>query len=308
MLKPLEYFKILKNAGSEFISDNAIKLCSSLAFYTVFAIGPFLLVIISVAGLFFEKQTITLKIYDEISSLIGQQGAQQVLKIIQNMQEQNTASKYTIIGSIVLVIGASGVFAEIQDSINYIFSIKPKPKRGWLEYLRNRFLSFSLVMGLGFLLIVSLFVNTTVDVLTARLLMYYTGATLVVFKTLNVVLLYVVISGLFAVIYKVLPDALIKWKDAFVGAGFTGALFLLGKFLIGVYLGNSNLGIIYGTAASFIIILSWVYYSSVILYFGAEFTKEYALKIGGGIEPYRNAVFIIKKEAKELPNSSGTEA
>ena len=112
---------------------------------------------------------------------------------------------------------------------------------------------------------------------------------------------------MFAVIYKVLPDALIKWKDAFVGASFTGGLFIIGKFLIGYYLGNSNLGVIYGTAASFIIILSWVYYSAVILYFGAEFTKEYALKKGGGIEPYRNAVFIIKKEAKELPNSSGSE-
>jgi len=307
MVKPLQYLNVLKNSVSAFISDNAIKLCSSLAFYTIFAIGPFLLVIISIAGLFFEKQTITLKIYYQIRNLIGEDGAQQVLKIIQNIQLQNSATKYTIIGIVILIIGATGLFTEIQDSINYIFCIRSKPKRGWLQYLRNRVLSFSLVIGLGFLLMVSLVVNTLADLLTRQLLMFYNGVTLIFFKTLNFILLYILISSLFAVIYKVLPDAIIKWKDALIGAGFTGVLFIIGKFLIGYYIGNSSMVLVYGPTASLIIILSWVYYSAIILYFGAEFTKEYALKIGGGIEPKKTAVFIIKSGVIELPDSSGMQ-
>ena len=193
----------------------------------------------------------------------------------------------------------------MQNSINFIWSIRAKPKKGWLKYLKNRLLSFSLIIGIGFLLIVSSLINTLTDAFTDKLREMFVDAAVIIFQVFNILLLYVIISFLFAVIYKVLPDARIKWKDAFTGAGFTGVLFILGKFLIGVYLGNSNLGNTYGAAASVIIILSWVYYTSIILYFGAEFTKVYALNKGGGIEPYDTAVFIIKREVKELPGSSG---
>ena len=302
-----EYLNMMKKSFMEFADDNVIKLSASLAYYTVFAIGPLLLVIISLTGLFFERETVTGNIYWQIRSLIGEDGARQVLSIIENMQQQNSAAKFSIIGIIILLFGATTVFADIQDSINYIWSIRAKPKKSWLKFLKNRLLSFSLIVGIGFLLIVSLLINTLTDALTGRLMEMFQNTAVVFFQAFNVLLLYAIISFLFAVIYKVLPDAKIRWKDAFVGATFTGVLFLLGKFLIGLYLGNSELGNTYGAAASVIIILSWVYYTSIILYFGAEFTKVYALMKGGGIEPYETAVFIIKREAKELPGSSGTE-
>jgi len=213
------------------------------------------------------------------------------------------------IGVVILMVGATGVFVELQDSINFIWSVKAKPKKGWLRFLRNRLLSFSLIIGIGFLLLVSLALNAALDLLSNKLLQYFKES-VYLFYILNNAIIIIVISSLFAVVFKVLPDARIRWKDAFVGALFTTALFLLGKFGISYYVSHSNLGITYGAAASIIVILTWaasiiviltwVYYSSLILYFGAEFTKSYALK-SGGIQPNETAVYIIKRESKEAP-------
>lgn len=295
------YFRLLKHAVKEFSADNVVKLSASLAYYTVFSIGPLLLVVISFTGLFFEPEAVTGKLRMQIQSLVGAQGTEQLMQILQNLQHQNDAAKFSIIGIIVLIFGATGVFADIQDSINYIWSIRAKPKKGWLKFITDRLLSFSLVVGIGFLFIVTLMVNTLADALTERLQRLFTSSFVVLFQVINLGVLFLIVSCLFAVIYKVLPDAKIRWKDAFVGAFFTALLFLIGKFIIGYYLGNSAIGNTYGAAASIIVILSWVYYTSIILYFGAEFTKVYALDCGGGIEPYHTAVFIVKQEAKEMP-------
>lgn len=292
---------MLKQAVAEFSADNVIKLSASLAYYTVFSIGPLLLVIISLTGLFFEQQAVTGKLYTQMQGLVGTEGATQLLNIIQSLREQNAAAKFSIIGIVLLIFGATSVFADIQDSINFIWSVKAKPKRGWLKFLTNRLLSFSLILGIGFLLIVTLIVNTLTDALTDRLRNMFAETGVVMFQVINMAILFLIISCLFAVIYKVLPDAKIRWKDSFVGAFFTGFLFLIGKFGIGYYLGNSDIASTYGAAASIIVILSWVYYTSIILYFGAEFTKVYALNYGGGIAPYDTAVFVIKQEAKEMP-------
>ncbi len=296
------YFQILKTTVMEFSADNATKLSASLAYYTVFSIGPLLLVLISITGLFFEKEKITSQVAHQLQTLLGKQGADFIITLIQNMQQQqSSAATFSIIGFAVLIFGASGVFVEIQTSINYIWSIKAKPKKSWLKFLTDRLLSFSLIIGMGFLLIVSLFVNTLTDLMTERLQLFLGSENVIMLKVVNLVLLFVVTSFLFGVIYKVLPDATVKWKDALTGACFTGALFLVGKFLIGYYLGNSKVGTTYGAAASVIILLSWVYYSSIILYFGAEFTKVYSLAKGRGIQPYKTAVYIVKRESKELP-------
>jgi membrane protein len=191
----------------------------------------------------------------------------------------------------------------MQDSINYIWSVKAKPKKGWLKYIINRLLSFLLVLALGFLLIISLIASTLLTVLQNKLTAHFPNYTVYLLNTINLALLLISITGLFMVIYKVLPDAVISWRDALVGALFTSLLFMIGRYLIGLYLGSSKLDVTYGTAASIIIILSWVYYTSIILYFGAEFTKAFALETGHGIKTKSTAVFIVKQEAKEIPQS-----
>lgn len=295
------YFELLKSAATEFGADNATKLAASLAYYTVFSIGPLLLVIISLTGLFVDPDKITVEIGAQLHDFLGNEGATFILGVINNMKHQGNATVFSIIGFVVLLFGASGIFIEIQSSINYIWSIRAKPKKGWLKFITNRLLSFSLIIGLGFLLMVTLFVNTIVDMLTTRLLDYVGGNNVFMIKSVNLIFLFLVISFLFAVVYKVLPDAYISWRDALVGSFFTAFLFLAGKFVIGLYLSHSNVGSAYGAAASVIVLLTWIYYSSMILYFGAEFTKVYTIKIGKSIKPYDTAVYIVKREAREVP-------
>lgn len=295
-----KFFNILKGTASAFNEDNCIKLSASLSYYTIFSIGPLLIIIISLSAMFYGREAVQGRLYGQISGLIGSDAALQIQEIIKKSQHANKSFIGTVIGTVVLVIGATGIFTEIQDSINYIWSLRAKPKRGIIKFFINRLLSFSLIVSLGFLLLVSLVVSALLGLLSDRLTQYFPDTTVYIFYVLNLVIIFVIISVLFAIIFKVLPDGKIKWKDAFIGAGFTAILFMIGKAGIGYYLGKSNLGATYGTAASVIIILTWVYYTSIILYFGAEFTKVHALEYGGGIVPDETAVFIIKREAKEI--------
>ncbi len=294
------YFNLLKDTASAFSQDNCVKLSASLSYYTIFSIGPLLVIIISLSALFLGRDAVQGKLYGQISGLIGSDAALQVQEIIKNSQHKNSGILGTIIGTVILIIGATGIFTEIQDSINFIWSLRAKPKRGLIKLLINRLLSFSLIVSLGFLLLVSLVVSALLDVLSERLTRLFAETTVYIFYVLNFAIIFAIITVLFGIIFKVLPDGRIKWKDALVGASFTAILFIIGKAGISYYLGRSNLGATYGTAASVIIILTWVYYTSIILYFGAEFTKVYALEFGGGIVPNDTAVFIIKREAKEI--------
>lgn len=303
----LAFWRILKKAAVEFFSDNGIKLSASLSYYTIFSIGPVLIIIISLAGIFFGKEAVQGKIYHQINGLVGNSAALQIQEIIQNIEKSQLSASGAVIGFIVLIIGATGVFTEIQDSINYIWAIKAKPKRGLLHVLVNRLISFSLIISFGFILLVSLIVNAFVDLMQDRLKNFFDTASVYIFQAINYVVLYIIISSLFAIIFKVLPDAKIRWKDAFVGAAFTAILFLVGKFLIGYYLSHSSIGVTYGAAASIVLLLLWVYYTSIILYFGAEFTKVYTIDHGGGIQPDKAAVFIIKQESKELNSRKSPE-
>lgn len=303
MKKVKAFWKVFKNASLGFINDNAFKLSASLSYYTVFALAPLLIIIISLTGIFFGKDAMQDRIYMQLKGLIGSEAALQVQEIIQNIHQTHSTTAGAVIGIIILFIGATGVFTEMQDSINYIWSVKAKPKRSWVKYLANRLLSFSLILGMAFLLLVSLIVNALLNLLSDSLMRLVPQYTVQLFFVVNTFIILFVISGLFAVIFKVLPDAIIEWRDAIMGSVFTALLFLLGKFLINYYIGKANLGITYGAAASIVIILVWVYYSALILFFGAEFTKMYALSHGEGIRPKETAVFIIKKEAKEISMS-----
>lgn len=296
-------WKALKNAAIGFVDDNAFKLSAALSYYTIFALGPLLIIIISLAGIFFGKEAVQGRIYGQLTGLVGSSSALQIQDIIINIQSTQSTTTGAIIGGAILFIGATGVFTEMQDSINFIWSVKAKPKKSWLKFLINRLLSFSLIVGMGFILLVSLIASALLTLLSDRLMRLLPNYTVAVFHVIDTAIILIVISALFAVIFKLLPDAIIAWKDALMGAMLTAVLFLTGKFLIGYYIGRSNLGVTYGTAASIIILLTWVYYSAIILYFGAEFTKMYALQTGSGIKPKQTAVFIIKKESKEVPSS-----
>ncbi len=290
---------VFKKTFTEFFADRAIKLSASLSYYTIFSLGPMLLIIISLVGIFFGKEAVAGEIHTQIEGLVGNAAALQIQDIIGNIEESQMGRQGAVIGFIILFVGATGVFTEMQDSINFIWSIRTKPKTGILKVLLDRVMSFSLIISFGFILMVSLGIHAVVDLMYGKLKHYFSEVTVVAFQVLNYVILFAIITCLFAIIFKILPDAKIRWKDAFVGAIFTAILFLVGKSLIGLYLGNSNIGVTYGTAASVIIILLWVYYTSTILYFGAEFTKVYTMEIGGGIVPKKTAVFIVKKEVEE---------
>jgi len=267
--------------------------------------GPALLIIISLTGLFFGREAVQGRIFDQIKSLTGPSAARQIEDVIQSIELSDKGSVGFIIGTIILIIGATGVFAEMQDSINHIWSVKAKPKKGWLKFLINRLISFSMIISMGFIFLVSLVVNSALDVISQRLFDLFPDVIVAVAYVINFVLTYVVICSIFALIFKLLPDAWVRWRDAWSGAFFTGLLFMGGKFLISFYIARSAIATTYGAATSIIVLLSWVYYSSIILFFGATFTRYYAIIAGRGIRLKKTAVFVVKTESKELPSVTG---
>ena len=265
--------EVWKNSFVAMGEDKITKMSGSLAYYTVFSMAPLLVMIISLCGIFLGREAVEGKIVAQLSGFVGVDTAMQLQQIIKNASLAGKSTMAAIIGGITLLIGATSVFAEIQDSINTIWGLKPKPKRGWLKMIQNRLLSFSVIISLGFLLLVSLGVTAIIDGFSERLRSHFPDVTVVVFYILNIIITLVVITLIFGVIFKVLPDAKIKWKDVLAGAVATSLLFMLGKFGISFYISKSNVGSTYGTAGSLVVLLLWVYYSSIILYLGAEFTK-----------------------------------
>jgi len=291
-----DFWSILKNTFNGFLEDRALKLSAALSYYTIFSLAPLLLLMISLAGVFFGRDAIQGHVFGEINGLIGNEAAAQIQDIIKNMELSGKTNMAVIIGAVTLIIGATSVFGEIQDSINLIWKVKAKPKRGWVKLLKDRLLSSSLIVGLGFLLIVSLMINGALVALSGLIKNYFPEITVLLFNAINIFISFAVITLLFGVIFKVLPDAKIAWKDVRMGAFFTACLFMLGRFLIGIYIETTSTGSAYGAAGSLIIILVWVYYTAAILYFGAEFTKVYAEHIGAKIEPADYAVYIEQHE------------
>jgi membrane protein len=278
------FWQLLKEAGGGFVKDKVPKLSASLSYYTMFALGPVLLIVIFLAKLFYGEDAINGVLFGQLRHLIGDIAAIQIQTLIQNAAI--TGSTFTtIISFITLFIGATSVFSEIQDSINTIWRLKIKDNASWKVTVKQRLISFSLVIGLGFLLLVSLILNSLIELLMDVLEKRIPGITVVAFYIANLVITLFIISSLFAIIFKVLPDAIIRWRDVAVGAIFTAILFMLGKFGITFYIGRSNVGSTYGAAGSLVVLLLWVYYSSMILYFGAEFTKAYAVRFGDEIRP-----------------------
>jgi membrane protein len=282
--------QVFKDTFSGFSDHNVTKLSGSLAYYTVFSMAPLLVVIISLCGIFLGQEAAEGQIYQQLSGFMGKETALQLQEIVKKAAIGNKGNIAFIIGIITLLVGATTVFADIQDSINTIWGIKPKPKRGWLKLLQNRFLSFSVIISLGFLLLVSLALTSVLDGFSKQLEARFSDVSVIVFYIINQVVTLLVISLIFGVIFKVLPDALIKWRDIILGSVVTAILFMIGKFGISIYIGQSDVGSTYGAAGSLVILLLWTYYSSIILYLGAEFTKAYAIRYGSEIRPSHYAV------------------
>jgi len=293
-------WKLLKQSITDFSNDRAIKLSAALAYYTIFSLPGLIIIIIWVSDLFYGKEAVEGSIYGQIAGFVGKDAALQVQEIIRNASLSNESGFATVVGLVTLIIGATSVFGEIQDSINLIWHLKAKPRkgRGWLKLIINRLLSFSVVVSLGFLLLVSLILNGMMDVLIGRLTQLFPETQVILAYIVNVLLTFGITAFLFGLIFKVLPDARIRWRHVRAGAFTTAALFMIGKFLIGLYLGQSKMSSAYGAAGSVIIILLWVYYSAIILYFGAAFTRVYAISQGSHIYPNNYAVWIEQVEVE----------
>lgn len=296
-------WQVIKRSFGGFSDHKVTKLSGSLAYYTVFSMAPLLVVVIALCGVFLEKEAAQGEIYAQLKGFLGTETAAQLQELIEKAAIGDKGIIASIIGGVTLLVGATSIFADIQDSINTIWGIKPKPKRGWLKLLQNRFLSFSVIVSLGFLLLVSLMVSTVLDGFSERLEARFADVSVMVFTVINLIVTFLVVSLIFGVIFKVLPDAKIRWRDVASGAMVTAVLFMLGKFAISFYIGQSDVGSTYGAAGSLVILLLWAYYSSIILYFGAEFTKAYAMEYGAEIHPAPYAVTLKEVEVEEGNNS-----
>lgn len=298
------HFQILKNTVIGFMNEPSLKYSASLAYYTVFSVGPILVLMISLAGIFLGEEAIEGKVFTELRGLIGTSVAKQVQDIIKNLSLSGKSNIALTISVITLLLGATTVFGDIQNSINSIWHVRPKVKKGWLKIVKDRLLSSSLVIGLGFLLVVTLVVNGIVIALTERLQLFFPDTSVQLFNIINFLLSFGIIFLMFCIVFKVLPDVNIKWRTVRSGALFTAVLFIIGHLLIGLYIGNSGTESTYGAASAIVLILLWVYYTSAILYFGAVYTREYAIHKGTPIEPSEFAVYVeikeIEKEVEEV--------
>lgn len=289
-------YTILKESIQGFIDDNAVKLSASLSYYTIFSLPPLLIIVIYFFGIFFGEEAVRGEIFWQINGWVGKQTAIYIQEIIIHVKLSKNNNLAAIVGVIIFVIGASGVFHEMQSSIDSILGLKAKPKNGFLKFVKKRLVSFSMIGSFIFLLLVCLIINTIVDIINKNLISLLPQITRF-FYLINMSIVFVVIMLLFAVIFKLLPDGKIKWKYIIAGAFCSTFLFMIGKFAISAYIGISNIASIYGAAGSVIIILIWVYYTAMILYFGAEIVKAYANYNHSPITPND---FSVKIETGEI--------
>lgn len=291
-----EFWYIIKNASTNFIANTDIKFSAALSYYTIFSLAPMLLLALTIGGFVFGKDAVQGHLFEQINGLVGDEASIQIQNMLAKISLNKDSFIATIIGFVTFIIGATSIFGEIQSTINRIWGIKTKPSKGFLFLLVNRLLSFAMVVTIGFLLMVSLMASAIIDVLSSKLIYILPDISVFLMTVLSNVISLGIVSVLFMLIFKFLPDAKIRLKDAFVGAVFTSFLFLLGKYLIGLYLSNMANASVFGAAGSMIILLLWVYYSSILLYFGAEFTRSYAIAIGQGIMPNKFSILVEYKE------------
>jgi len=288
---------LLRATMSDWYEDRAQRIGAALAYYTIFALAPGLVIVMALAGLMLGPGAES-QIIEQIRELIGKQGAAAIEATIRSARNETLGATGTALALIPLVFGLWGVFGELQDGLNTIWGVTPKPGRRIRDILKERFWSFAMVVGIGFVLLVSLVLSAWLAAVGT-----YVGSLLPApatgLEALNFVISFVVITGSFALIFKLLPDVKIAWRDVWLGAAVTSLFFTVGKFLIGLYLGKSAVASAYGAAGSLVIIVVWVYYSAQILLFGAEFTKVWTKRRGSGFVPDQTAVPVTQEARAE---------
>ncbi len=291
-------FGLLRQTFQEWMQDNAPQLGAALAYYTVFSLAPLILVLLAIVGVIFRNDPAGAwdKITEQMSYFLDQSAVQVVQNIAQQASQPGKSTVATIIGVALALFGASGVFGQLQDALNTIWGVKAKPGRGIWGFLRNRFLSFAMVGGVLFLLLVSLAIEGLLKAFSQPVQSALPGG-IVVAMAAYLIFDFAVVVLLFAMIFKFLPDVKIQWRDVWIGAVMTAIFFGIGKWLLGLYLGSGAASSAYGAASSLITLLLWVYYSSQIVLFGAEFTQVYAARSGRAFEP---AEYAVRIETKEL--------
>jgi membrane protein len=287
-------FDLLKQAGWDWFDDQAPTLGAAVAYYTVFSLAPLFIIAVAIAGLIFGREAAQGQIFEQLRVLIGQTSAAAVEDVVESADSKPVTGVFaTIVGFLALIIGASGVFAQLQASLNAIWRVEPKPGRGLWGLIQDRVLSFGFILIVGFLLLISLILTAIIAFIGEWFGGFVPGVETLI-QILNAILSLAIITLLFAMIFKFLPDVKIAWRDVWIGALITAALFTAGKEVLGLYLGKSGVASSYGAAGSLIVLLLWVYYSAQILFFGAEFTKAYANKFGSRVIPAENAIAVTK--------------
>lgn len=283
--------RLIKESFREWQDDDASTLAAALAYYTSVSLAPLLIIVISIAGAVFGEEAARGEIVSQIQGLVGRNGAELIETAIENANQPQVSNFASIISIVILLFGASGVFAQLQKSLNKVWEVEVKSEEGLKNLVRKRLLSFSAILGLGFLLLVSLVISAALSGLNHYLSKLVPGIDFF-WQILNFGISFAVITFAFGLMYRYLPDVKISWNDVKIGAIITALLFTVGKFSLGVYLGRGSFGSVYGAAGSLIIILVWVYYSAQILFFGAEFTQVYARRYGSRIVPNKHAQYI----------------
>jgi membrane protein len=287
-------FGLVKESFKEWRKDGALDLGAALAYYTIFSLAPLLLIVIGVAGLVWGREAVQGQLVGELQGLVGPQGGEAIQTMIANAGKERTGVLATIVGVVTILFGATGVFVQLQNALNRVWSVEAKPGAGLWSFLRTRLISFGMMLGIGFLLLVSLVLSTAVAAVNTWATGRMPGLE-VLAQILTFLGSFALTTLLFAMIFKVLPDVEIAWRDVWVGAVTTALLFTVGKLLIGLYLAKSSVASTYGAAGSLVILLLWIYYSSQILFLGAEFTEVYASRYGSHIRPSEHAVPVVER-------------
>jgi membrane protein len=290
-------FSLIKESFKGWKDDGALDLGAALAYYTIFSLAPLLLIVTAVAGLVWGREAVQGQLVGQMQGIVGPQGGQAIQTMVANAGKEGSGVLATIIGLVTILFGATGVFVQLQSALDRIWNVEPKPGGGIWSFIRTRMISFGMILGVGFLLLVSLVVTAAVAAAGKWATSLLPGGETLV-NILTFAVSFALITLLFAMIYKVLPDVEIAWRDVWIGAAVTALLFTIGKFLIGLYLAHSTVASTYGAAGSLVVLLLWIYYSSQILFLGAEFTQVYATRYGSQITPSKNAVPV--KETKEV--------